>query len=61
MPKSFEYMVDDPTSTGLCDYCDDIPCSSHPAFGCVFCEGSHCEDAYNRYVEQCEEEDDEDE
>ena len=60
MPRSFEYMTDDPKSTGLCDYCDDVPCSSHPVHGCIMCEGRYCEDAYENYLDQCGE-DDEDE
>lgn len=58
MPKSFEFMVDDPISTSLCDYCEIKSCSSHPIHGCILCEGRYCENAYDRYVKQCEEDDD---
>lgn len=35
----------------LCEHCDMKRCSSNPVCGCVLCEGAHCDDAYQTYLE----------
>lgn len=50
-PHTFQYMAENAVDgSGLCDYCDYIPFTSHPTLGGVFCEGMGCKKAYHLYL-----------
>jgi hypothetical protein len=56
-PRSFEEMSDSPEETGLCDYCplpDGAKGTHLYPSGHYSCEGSRCIEAYERYLEESE-------
>jgi hypothetical protein len=52
MAFTFKEMTDNPVCNGLCGKCDLVPCKSDPSCGCITCEGSHCKDSYQSYLEE---------
>lgn len=47
---TFDQMIDDPDTNGLCSYCDTVPFILTPN-GPLMCEGNYCGNAYAKYLE----------